>query len=392
MPNVMDYLEWRGDLTFSESPLCEVDNLIFCLLSYVNLDGIVPSDYDGVISLRAAAAEYFFSHPEHREHALGLILSADILTLFKRMAHTRRYRDLMLTYYVNEISEARETQFAALTVRLPTEGIFVAFRGTDDTLVGWKEDFHLAFMDEIPAQRRAVAYLNSLDIPPDTALYVGGHSKGGNLAVWGAVHADHRIQRRICQVYSNDGPGFSAGTVTSEAYKALSSHIRVILPEDSLVGLLLEQDPRYTVIKSNRKGLLQHDGLSWEVLGGQFMRANGLSNTGKRNDTIVRDRIAAMTQPEKQELIRFLFTLLESTGAKTLTELHHGRFKAAMTALKAFHDMPKEDQETISYLWEKLVGNRNAERTAYTRPQKDDSHAKHAKGKIRVSFFPLLLP
>ena len=167
MPNVMDYLEWRGDLTFAESPLCEVDNLIFCLLSYVELDGIVPADCVGGIPLRAAAAEYFFSHVEHRERPLGLVLSADILTLFKRMAHARRYRDLWLSYYVSEVSEARETQFAALTVRLPHEGIFVAFRGTDDTLVGWKEDFHLAFMEEIPAQRSAVTYLNGLDIPPD---------------------------------------------------------------------------------------------------------------------------------------------------------------------------------------------------------------------------------
>ena len=392
MPNVMDYLEWRGDLTFAESPLCEVDNLIFCLLSYVELDGIVPADCVGGITLRAAAAEYFFSHVEHRERPLGLVLSADILTLFKRMAHARRYRDLWLSYYVSEVSEARETQFAALTVRLPHEGIFVAFRGTDDTLVGWKEDFHLAFMEEIPAQRSAVTYLNGLDIPPDTALYVGGHSKGGNLAVWGAIHADPRIRNRIRQVYSNDGPGFSAGTVTSEAYKALSSHIRVILPEDSLVGLLLEQDPRYTVIKSNRKGLCQHDGLSWEVLGGQFLRADGLSDAGKRNDTIIRDRIAAMTPHEKQELIRFVFTLLESTGAKTLTELHHGRFKAAITALKTFREMPAADQETVSYLWDKLVGTRSIEWTPPHRPPKGKAAAKRSRGRVRVSFFPLLLP
>ena len=391
MPNLMDYLEWRGDLTLAEAPLCEADNLAFCLLAYVDLDGIVPNGpVRSGVTLRAAAAEYFFSHPEYTARPLGLIIPADILTLFRRMAHTRRYRDLVLSNYVNEISETRETQFSALTVRLPEEGLFVAFRGTDDTIVGWKEDFNLSVMDEIPAQRRASDYLNGLDLTPDTSLYVGGHSKGGNLAVWGAVHAKEELRRRIRQIYSNDGPGFSAGTVESEAYKALSDRIRVIIPEDSLVGLLLDHDPRYTVIKSNRKGLFQHDGLSWEVLGGQFIRAEGLSAVGRRNDTVVRERIASMTTEERQDFIRLMFTLLESTGARTLTELHNGKVKAALTALKAFKEMPEADRDTASYLWDKLVGGRGAEVKSLC--HHEEKVPRKGKGKIRVSFFPLFLP
>ena len=126
MPNVMDYLEWRGDLTFAEAPLCEVDNLIFCLLSYVDLDGIVPKSMkEGSITLRQAAAEYFFTHPHVGERPLGFIIPADTLILFRRMAHTRRFRDLLLTGYVSEISEERETQFSALTILLPNEEIQV---------------------------------------------------------------------------------------------------------------------------------------------------------------------------------------------------------------------------------------------------------------------------
>ena len=391
MPNVMDYLEWRGDLTFTEAPLNEVDNLILCMLSYVTLDSILPSTSSG-IPLRAAAAEYFLAHPVQTDRPLGFILPADILTLFKRMAHTRRFRDLILTNYTSELSEERETQFAALTLRIPEEGMFVAFRGTDDTLVGWKEDFNLFCMNEIPSQRRATVYLNELDVPPDTTLYVGGHSKGGNLAVWSAVHAEERIRRVIRRVYSNDGPGFSEGTVDSEAYKTLSDRIRVLLPEDSLVGLLLDRDPHYTVIKSSRRGLAQHDGLSWEVLGGQFIRADGLSATGIRNDTVIRERIDSMTSEERLDFIRLMFTLLESTGAKTLTELHQGRFKTVLTALKAFRDMSEKDQETASYLWDKLVGTRNSEAPPIHRPPRRDPRSSAPKGRIRVSLFPLLLP
>ena len=398
MPNLMDYLEWRGDLTFSEAPLNEVDNLAFCLLSYVDLDGIVPANPRmGKVTLRAAAAEYFFSHPESGGRPLGLIIPADILILFRRMAHTRRFRDLELTGFVSEISEERQTQFAALTLLLPEEGVFVAFRGTDDTLVGWKEDFNLSVMEEVPAQRRAAEYLNALDLPPDTPLYVGGHSKGGNLAVWGAVHADERVREQIKRVYSNDGPGFSEGTVESEAYRNLASRIRVFLPEDSLVGLLLEHDESYTVVKSNRKGLFQHDGLSWEVLGGQFLRAEGLSHVGLRNDTVVRERIDAMTREERREFIRLMFNLLESTGAKTLTDLHHGKGKIALTLIKAYRDLSEKDQETASYLWEKLTGGDRREHKPSAPPIPTGREGmpyrnKRKRGRIKVAFFPLFLP
>ena len=405
MPNIFDYLEWRGDLTLDQAPLNEVDNLIFCLLSYVDLDGIVPGDgAKGCIPLRQAAAEYFFAHGDTlSDRPLGLIVPADILTLFRRMGKCRRSRDLEMTGYVNAVSEEREMQFSAVTIRLPAEQIFVAFRGTDDTLVGWREDFNLSHMEEIPSQRMAAQYLDSLDLPPDTALYVGGHSKGGNLAVWGAVHAGQAVRDRIAQVYSNDGPGFSEGTVASEAYQALSDRIRVILPEDSLVGLLLEHDEGYTIVKSNRRGLYQHDGLSWEVLGSSFLRAEGLSPKGLRHDTVVRDRIAAMTREERKRFTHLMFSLLESTGAKTLTDLHRGGTKTLVTMIKAYRELSDREQETAAYLWDKLFTPRaddrldRAERPDRTegglqptQPKRNKKTGRtRRKGKIRLSWFPL---
>ena len=392
MPNVFDYLEWRGDLTFEEIPVNEVDNLIFCLLSYVDLDGIVPAEpQKGRVTIRRAAAEYFFTHEDIQDRPLGLIVPADILTLFRRMAHARRFRDLELTGYTNTVCEVREMQFSALTIRLPGEQMFVAFRGTDDTIVGWREDFNLSHMEEVPSQRMAADYLNRLDLTPDTTLWVGGHSKGGNLAVWGAVHASEPVRRRIAQVYSNDGPGFSEGTVTSEAYRSLSDRIRIILPEDSLVGLLLEHDEGYTVIKSNRKGVYQHDGLSWEVLGASFLRADRLSSKGIQHDTVVRDRINAMTRAERKNLTRLMFTLLESTGAKTLTELHQGGAKTVITMVKAFRDLSEEEQETASYLWDKLVGTKLPEPVREKRPE-PSRKPKKRRGRVRISFFPLFIP
>lgn len=390
MPNLFDYLEWRGDLTLAESPLNEVDNLIFSLLSYVDLENIVPGHGKRGVTVREAAAEYFFTHDGKDPHPLGLIIPVDILTLFRRMAHTRRFRDLILEGYVNEISESRETQFSAVTVRMPDDRLFVAFRGTDDTVVGWKEDFRLSVLEEVPAQTMAADYLNRLDLTPETKLFVGGHSKGGNLAVWGAVHAEERVRERVQVAWSNDGPGFSEGTVTSEAYQALAPRIRILFPEDSLVGLLLEHEERYTVVKSNRKGILQHDGLSWEVLGGSFLRADALSPIGIRNDTVVRERIDSMTREERRELIGIMFSLIESTGSKTLTELRGEGMRGALTMMKSFRELPPERQDTAAYLWDKLVKGKGQTPVRKSGEPRAVKTQKRRKAKIRVEVFPCL--
>lgn len=360
MPNLFDYLEWRGDLTFEEAPLCEVDNLMFSLLSYVDLDGIVPAPRKGGILLREAAKEYFFVRDQDPPKPLGLIVPAEIVTLFRRMAETRRYAMLPLGGYVNEICEEREMQFSALSVRLPDDSYFVAYRGTDDTIVGWREDFNMSFMVEVPSQRKAVDYLSRLDFPPDSDLYLGGHSKGGNLAVYAASHAPEKIQCRIRRAYSNDGPGFTEDFLKSEAYRAVADRVVRLIPDDSLVGLLLEHDESYTVIKSSRKGLFQHDGLSWEVMGSRFLRGDGLSKRGVHSDTVVWERIDSMTRAEKQTFVQIMFTILESTGAKTLTELYNGSIRTALSMLKTYTGLSPEDRETAAYLWNKLFGGKSA--------------------------------
>lgn len=392
MPNVFDYLEWRGDLPLADSPVNEVDSLIFCLLSYVDLDGIVPANpRRGRVTIRAAAAEYFFTHESRSVRPLGFFLPADILTLFRRMAKCPRFRDLELVGYVNETSEERGMQFSALTVRLPGEEMFVAFRGTDDTIVGWREDLNLSYMDEVPSQHRAAEYLDQLDLTPDTVLHVGGHSKGGNLAVWGAVHAREEVRRRIHSAYSFDGPGFSEGTIQSEAYRSMAKRIRVYIPDDSLVGLLLEHDEAYTVVQSARRGLFQHDGLSWEVLGGVFLRADSLSPRGIHSDTVVRKHIESMTREERRTLVNMLFGLLEATGAKTLSELHASPGKSVLAMIRAYRDLPADAQRTVSFLWDKLV-SRHTPVCDRKLPPSSVKSTKPRRGRPRVSFFPLLLP
>lgn len=355
MPGINDYLDWRGDVPAVHDGINEVDNLIFCLLAYVDFEGILPSDTAAEgISIREAAKEYFFTHTEDDPHPLGLIVPPDILTLFRRLAEAPRYKNLLLTGYVNEICTEREMQFSVLTVRLPDDGLFVAFRGTDDTLVGWKEDFKLSYMDEVPSQRKATAYLNSLPVKENTALYVGGHSKGGNLAVWGAVHANEQVRAHIRRVYSNDGPGFTDEMIKSEAYQSISDRLTFLLPQSSLVGLLLAHDNSYQIIKSRSLGLFQHNGLSWDVMGASFVRQEKLTGRGVRTDTVIRERIDSMNREEKQAFVEMFFEVLESTGATTLTELSKDYLRNAHAMLKTFQAFDKEKKELASYLMSKL--------------------------------------
>ncbi len=355
MPGLNDYLDWRGDIPVTAENLNEVDNLIFCLLAYVDFEGILPSDpvAEGM-TLREAAKEYFFTHREDEPRPLGLIVPAEIITLFRRLSETPRYQDLWLTGYVNEVCTEREMQFSAITVALPDHGYFVAIRGTDDTIVGWKEDFKLSYLDEVPAQRKAVSYLDSLPLRDEDVLYVGGHSKGGNLAVWGAVHASKRTQSKIKRVYSNDGPGFTEAMIRSDAYRRMSDRLTFLLPQSSLVGLLLANDSTYQIVKSRTLGLFQHNGLSWNVMGPSFVRQEKLSGRGVRTDTVVRERIDGMSREEKQTFVEMMFEVLESTGATTLTELANGKIKSAMAMLRTFHAFDKDKKEMAAYLFSKL--------------------------------------
>lgn len=365
MPHIPDYIRWRGDIPFEHDPLNEVDNLIFCLLSYVDLEGAVPQDFKHSVTLAEAAKTYFLTHDPKDERPLGLIVPRQIVDMFRQMADAPRYRELKLCGYVNEISPERQVQFSALTIHLPGGVWFVAVRGTDDTIVGWREDFNLSWMEEVPAQRMTADYLDALPLTKRARLYVGGHSKGGNLAVWGAVHASPQTRAQMERVYSNDGPGFSEGFLQSEAYRSLADRILYLVPQSSLVGLLLSQDERQTrtVVRSSQLGIFQHNGLSWEILGGSFVRAEGLSGRGKHNDSVVRSRIDGMTAEERRHLTEIFFGVLESTGAQTLTELDQSALRNGAVMLHAVNELDRESKDMALYLIGKLFNIKPLEET-----------------------------
>lgn len=326
MANIMDYLDWRGDVPFSLSPFNEVDNLIFSELSFIDLEGILPSRVSaGWMPLHEAAARYFEKNPDDSV-PMGLIVPAAIRDMIRRMAQCPRYRDLLVGGYVNTIDESVQKQFAALTIQIDERQLYVSYRGTDDTIVGWKENFNMSFMQAIPAQLDAVAYLNH--VAADTRhprIIVGGHSKGGNLAIYASIHCEEAVKPRITTVYSNDGPGYRREVLDSSDYREMADRIISIVPQTSVIGRMLEHDNKYYVVYSPASGLWQHDGFSWEVKGTAFVPAPALSNESEMIDRSLKKWVADMDEAQREKFVDSLYQVLTATNAKTLTDLTRDR-------------------------------------------------------------------
>lgn len=351
MANLLDYLDWRGDLTLAQAPFCEVDNLILSELSFVDFGDIVPPPGEkGGVALYQAAEAFFRRHGQAERIDMGVLVPAEIPLMLEKMAACPRFRDMTLHGFADRLDNDRAAQFAALTVNTGDGRLYLAFRGTDDTLAGWKEDFHMACMPQVPAQAMAVEYIGQIARQfPRRKLRLGGHSKGGNLAVYAAVFCTAAVQRRIQQVWSNDGPGFHRDLAELPAHRRVAERIVSIVPSSSVVGMLLEHEEDYVVVESSQHGLMQHDGFSWEVLGDRFVRLGSVDRQSRLHDKALRSWVRQMPVEQRERFVEGLFAVLTASGAQTLTDLKEERFKAAGAMVRAMKDMEKDTRDALFY-------------------------------------------
>ena len=310
MANILDYLDWRGDVTLEEKEFNEVDNLILSELAYADMDGIAPSPEEGgtmplseiwhIYQEKGTDQSYLVNNPKR---------------LLERAASSARFGGLQLGRYVNEVDHAREIQFSAVTFYLPDGTAYVAYRGTDNTIVGWREDFNICYLNETPGQAQAVAYLNSIAEETDCPLRVGGHSKGGNLAIFAAAFCEPKVD--------------------------------LILPESSVVGILLTNDAQRRVIKSSANGPLQHDPYTWQVMGPAFVPADGLSNASLFMNEALGKWIGGLNEEQKKILVSAVFDSLDASGAQTLAEMNANKWVSYNAVLKAVREMAPEMQKEV---------------------------------------------
>lgn len=347
MENIMDYLDWRGDLSFEQAPLNEVDNLILAMVSYVELDGIVPTrEMGGSITLADAAAEFEKGYDE--SYLEGKIIAVKTSSyLFMKMAKTRRFQNLKLFNYVNDIDDNAEKQFSALCIELMPGLIYVSFSGTDSSVAGWKEDMNLGYLTSTPGQQMAIDYMNRLSYSDADYIYVGGHSKGGNFAVYSSVKCDSVIRQKIVRVYNNDGPGFLDDMLNSPEYNEMLPKIITIVPNGSMVGILLGHREEYNVIKSSAFGLMQHSGMTWEVKGPAFVKAAGLDETSEILDETLKNWLSAITVEERREFVNAIFELIDAAGIDDFEDLGDLKLKNLANLLNEFGDFSKKKKEML---------------------------------------------
>lgn len=358
---VMDYLRWRGDLPFCRDGFNEVDNLVLCIISYINFrrfDDLKTTDPAKAVALPEVAAGLT---EEDEQRGLSEL---EYIPLMRLAAETERFRDVRMFGFTHEWDEAKEMQFDAVSYLLPDDTLFVAFMGTDTSLVGWKEDFNMSFLSAVPAQERAAAYtVEMAAVCRRCKLRIGGHSKGGNLAAWAAIHIPENLQkRRLLAAYNNDGPGFSHDMVDSEAYRRVADKLHTYVPESSIVGVLLEHAEDYAIIDSSNRSIMQHEPLSWNVLGSRFIRLGERSQMGKLSDDVLRQWIGSMTPQEREQFSDALFDVLSLSGkARTLDDLRTGGLAGGAALLKQYNGADEEDKKIISEIFRRLAVDVKAE-------------------------------
>ena len=339
MGTFTDYIKWRGDLTFSKDPFNVVDNLVLSCISYVEMDDIFAPDSSKAFTIKEISDLYFKKIYPKKSFRDGSILKDAPLTL-KAIAKTNRYRNITVRNYVSKTDIKKTLQFAAMEFLLPGDISYVAYRGTDDSIVGWKEDFKLA-TSEVQAEKEAVKYLNNIAKVTEQKLIVGGHSKGGHLAIYAVAKCESAIRNRVKKIYSNDGPGFMEKVATAKDMKDIVPRIVSIVPEDTVVGLLMEPVCPPIVVQSTAKALAQHNVSTWCVEGKKLVTTKSISKAALLIDATLKENIGKMSDKEMDEFVDNLFSLFEATGAITLTELKN-------TGLKGLQILSKKAIATLS--------------------------------------------
>lgn len=345
MSDVLEYLRWRGDLTFERDPLNEADHLVFSVLSYVKMDDL---DSEG-----KTIEEIWKQYTE-----TGVDQSKDTLdpsSVLKQCAESERYRNVRVTRYMNMLSEKDRMQFCAMLFHYLPERIYAAFRGTDSTFTGWHEDLNMSAVEQIPSQLTAAGYVQESLGGGSERLIFGGHSKGGNLAQYAAAACSSDIRERIDQIVSLDGPGFRESFVSVPVFQELVPITVHYVPEESIVGMLMENPVADTVVKCDGALLDQHDPYMWHIMRTSFERAEKLSGISEFTRETVDRWLESLSDEERNSFITMVFNAISSSGASRINEFVSHPFANTATVLSALSKADKETQNQASAVISKLL-------------------------------------
>ena len=341
---LLDYLQWRNDVPLSVSPFNEVDNIILAYLSYIDF-GKLRQEWDGFCDLKELFQCFC------KEHSLEEIKTAGQFTeraplLLKEMMEGQRFLDTKLGYYAVDFDKDQVKQFAALVFLLPDGTKYVSFRGTDETITGWKEDFLMSCQSETAGAKEAVDYFNKVAKALEGEFILGGHSKGGNFAMYAAAFCEAQHKERILKVYNNDGPGFRDEVIQSNEFQEILPKILTVAPQSSIIGQLLSNPAEQRIIRSTAKGILQHDAMTWEAEKDRLVPSE-LDELSHYAKTTLGSWMESMDDESRESLCTTAFSLIESTKSETFIEFSADLVKNTEIIWKEMGKLPEDKKKEI---------------------------------------------
>ena len=352
--SLFDYIDYYKDYTFLETGFNEVDNVIFSCLAYVNYNFIVSSNKSNKLTIKEVGDTYFSLH--QKQPKIDMLAVKEAVKLLKKVKDTTRYKDVLMYSYKYIGNE--ESQFSALTFEISKDLCYVAFEGTDQLISGWKEDCKMAYEFPVTAHKYAVKYLNYNFLFSNKRLIIGGHSKGGNLALVSSMCCNYFVKNKIINIYSNDGQGLRKAQIESKKYESIKDRLIHIIPQYSIVGLLLRHDDNYTVIHSTRKGAISHCTSYWEVENDHFLR-DELSPFSKILDQGIITWLDKYDDEKREKFVNSVFEILEANNVQSLLQLKK-QVKLLFKVIKSAKDLDPIVSEMLKDLL-KVMNETNKE-------------------------------
>ena len=359
MKNMLDYIKEFGHVSFEERAFSEIDALVLTELEYLPLEKVVPSDENGedFVTVKEIA-EYMQEHKQELFDENPMMITEERHEVSQVIADAPRFQSLKFFGVVSEWDKDTTKQFAAVTVEVEPSVRLVVFRGTDETLIGWKEDFLMTYSPLVAAQTDAKEYLAKQASLWDGDLMISGHSKGGNLAIYAAATQVEDVQLRIVDIFCFDSPGLYRSVLETKGYQNIVPLAMRYIPQDSLVGLMLESEVPYVIVKSNATGAMQHSAMTWEIEDGQFIKMEKLTKNSQLNDQTFKKWTESVSDEELELFWNVFFELLFSVGIDTVNDLYGQFMHYVQEFLKAAGNMDEEKRELLTRIALLLVSTR----------------------------------
>lgn len=370
MANINDYIKWRGDIPLNKDyPFNEIDSMILARFSYLIFNQIQMEDEETIENISVKMKK--FENDEFRYNG-----DKDLIT---NLGKSNRFKKMKVTDFVENNEKENEKQFGAIVIHINDKELYVSYIGTDDSIYGWKEDFNMAFMDNVPCQIEGKKYLEKIaNKYKNKKLRIGGHSKGGNVAIYSSIIVDKKIQNRIIKVYNYDGPGFSKEIAEKYSKEMIIEKIETYFPQDSIIGRIMNHEEKCSVVLSNEKGILQHDIYSWQVLGTNLIYSAKLTKASEIMNNAVTSWLTNTSSEQRKIFIDTIFELFYSTDANTFKEISKNLIGNLSVILKKYGQISKEDRKTITTIIKLFVKGYFNETLTLEKSQIEDFFMNHS--------------